>query len=178
VSLPDKWGSTVQVDWAFTGGNGRDVVSQAVTINGADIAPVPAQWRGDVGYGTKVTATVRYCVAAGPTPECKDATATGSTANLFTIATQALAPLTGTCAVPTPYEGEWRTQATCSPGPWVEAPKPADLLCVQAGPAYPEVPAGNPATSPKTVNVWYQDKDRNWYRKPVFLNPDSNIPTC
>ena len=177
VTLPDKWGSTVQVDWTFPGGNGRDVVSQTVAINGADIAPAPAPWRNDVGYGTKVTATVRYCVA-GATPECKDATATGSTATLFTIATQALTPLTGTCAVPTPYEGEWRTQATCSPGTWVEAPNPADLLCTQAGPAYPEFPAGNPVSSPKPVNVWYQDKDRNWYRKPVFLNPDSKIPTC
>jgi hypothetical protein len=179
VSLPEKWGSVAQVDWSFPGGNGRDVVSQTVTINGSGIAPAPARWREDVGYGTTVTATVQYCVGAGSTQECKDATATGSTANLFTVATRALTPLTGTCAVPAPYEGEWRTQATCSPGTWVEAPKPADLLCVRTGPSYPEFPAGNPAPSPfNPVNVWYQDKDRNWYRQPVFLDPDSSIPTC
>lgn len=179
VSLPDKWGSTVQVDWSFPGGNGRDVVSQAVTINGSDVAPAPAQWRKDVGYGATVTATVKYCVGSGATQECKEATDTGSTATLFTLATQALTPLTGTCAVPTPYQGEWRTQATCSPGTWVEAPTPADLVCVQNGPSYPEFPAGHEAPIPfNQVNRWYQDKDRNWYRKPVFVNPDSKIPTC
>jgi len=179
VTLPDKWGSTVQVDWSLPGGNGREVVSQTVTINGSDIPPAPGQWREDVGYGVKVTATVQYCVATGTTPECRDASGTGSTANLFTVATAALAPLTGTCAVPTPYEGEWRTQATCSPGTWVEAPTAADLLCVRTGPSYPEFPAGNPAPAPfKQVNLWYQDKDRNWYRTPVLVKPDSKIPTC
>lgn len=179
VAVPDTWGSIVQVDWSFPGGNGRDVVSQKVTINGTDVAPSPAQWRTDVGYGATVTATVQYCVGSGPARECKDATGTGSTADLFTVATQALAPLAGTCAVPDPYDGEWRTEATCAPGTWVPAPTAADLLCVRPGPSYPEFPAGNPAPSPfRSVNVWYQDKNRLWYRKPVFLSADSKIPTC
>ena len=127
-----------------------------------------------------MTATAKYCVGTGATQACKYATASASTADLFTLAIRALAPLTGTCAVPDPYEGEWRTQATCSPGTWVPAPTSADLLCVRSGPSYPEFPVGNPASTPfKQVNVWYQDKQRNWYREPVFLDPDSKmIPTC
>ena len=179
VTVPDQWGRTVQVDWTFPGGNGREVTAQTVTIDGADIAPRPTSWSRDVGYGATVTATVAYCVGTGADRDCREATARGATATLFTVATRALAPLTGTCATPSPYPGEWRTEDTCAPGTWVPAPRAADLLCVRTGPAYPALPAGGPGPVPgEQVTAWYQDKDRLWYRKPVFVNPDSKIPTC
>jgi hypothetical protein len=184
VAPIDKWGTTLEVTWTFPGGNGRQVTSQTVQISGAvtdnpALSGLSGKWSRDVGYGATISATARYCVGSGATQECKEATAKGSTATVFIIATQALAPLTGTCAVPEPYEGEWRTDANCAPGIWVPAPNPASLLCVQAGPSYPEFPAGNPAPAPfKMVNQWYLDKDRNWYRKPALDGPPSGIPTC
>ena len=179
VSRPDEWGRTIRVDWTFPGGNGREVTAQTVTINGTDVAPRPGSWSQDVGYGATVAATVTYCVGAGAERECREATARGATATLFTVATRALAPLTGTCATPEPYAGQWRTEDTCAPGTWVPAPRAADLLCVTSGPAYPALPAGGPGPVPgDQLTAWYQDKDRLWYRKPVFLDPDSTIPTC
>lgn len=179
VALPDEWGHTVQVEWSFPGGNGREVTAQTVTIAGADVSPRFGSWRQDVKYGVTVTATAAYCVGTGADRECREATARAATATLFTVATQALAPLTGTCAAPSPYPGEWRTEDTCAPGTWVPAPQAADLLCVRNGPAYPALPAGNPGPVPGgQVNDWYQDQNRLWYRKPVFVDPDSKIPTC
>jgi hypothetical protein len=184
VAPTDKWGRTIRADWTFPGGNGREVASQTVTITGTandtpDASSLTGSWSRDVGYGATISVTARYCVGTGATQECKEATAKGSTASVFVVATQALAPLTGTCAVPEPYEGEWRTDANCAPGSWVPAPNPASLLCVRAGATYPEFPAGNPAPAPfKMVNQWYLGIDDNWYRKPVLAGPDPSIPTC
>lgn len=184
VAPTDKWGRTIEVTWTFPGGNGRDVTAQTVTISGAandspDASNLTGSWKRDVDYGATISAKARYCVGSGATQECKEATATGSTATAFAVATQALAPLDGTCAVPERYEGEWRTVDNCAPGVWVTAPAPAELLCVQTGPSYPEFPAGNSAPAPfKMVNQWYLDKNRNWYRKPALSGPPDEIPTC
>ncbi len=184
VAPTDRWASTVAATWTFPGGNGREVTSQTVTISGSvSETQSPTGLTGsltrDIGFGHTVTVTARYCVGSGAGQECREAAATTSTATVFSVATQALQPLAGTCAVPTPYEGEWRTENTCAPGTWVVAPSPADLLCVQTGLSYPELPAGNPAPPPyKMVNQWYLGKDHNWYRKPVLASPDPKIPTC
>lgn len=180
----DEWSSTVTASWTFPGGNGRDVTSQTVTVSGAvsdswDEDTLTGSWSKDIGYGKSVKITVKYCVA-GDRPECREASATAATATPFRLATRALAPLTGTCGVPTQYDGEWRTQSTCgADGTWVPAPTAIDVLCHAAGKPYPELPAGNPATPPyEQVNQWYRGVDDNWYRKPVFPDPDSTIPTC
>ncbi len=181
----DKWGSVMRVTWTFPGGNGRPVESQTVTITGdatATLTPTELtdSWSEDIGFGKEIAVIAKYCVTvSGGARECKEASATAVTATAFTVATRALAPLMGTCAVPTPYEGEWRTETKCAPGTWVPAPKPADLLCVQADLSYPEFPAGNrPPNQIKTVNQWYLGIDDNWYRKPALSDPDSRIPTC
>jgi hypothetical protein len=156
-----------------------------VTITGdatATLTPteLTGSWSEDIGFGKEIAVIAKYCVTvSGGARECKEASATAVTATAFTVATRALAPLMGTCAVPTPYEGEWRTETKCAPGTWVPAPKPADLLCVQADLSYPEFPAGNrPPNQIKTVNQWYLGIDDNWYRKPALSDPDSRIPTC
>lgn len=182
VGPADKWGTVLDVSWTFPGGNGREVTSQEVKITGAVSETVTASVltgsrTPDVGYNQAITVTARYCVGQGAAQECRDASGTGKTATPFQVATQALAPLTGTCAAPEPYPGEWRTEADCAPGVWVTAPNPADLLCVKAAVEYLEVPSGNPMAQPKMVNQWYLGIDHNWYRKPALSSPPSN-PTC
>lgn len=184
VAPTEKWGRSMSVTWTFPGGNGRPVLSQSVQITGAAtdspaVSGLTGSWRRDLDYGSSITVTVRYCVATGGGQDCRQASASGSTATAFVVATQSLAPLPGTCAADEPYPGEWRLEADCDPAHWVPAPAPASLLCVRSGPAYPEFPAGNPAPIPfKMLNQWYLATDGKWYRQPVLTNPDSKIPSC
>ena len=185
VAPTDKWGRTIRADWTFPGGNGREVTSQTVTITGAandtpDASSLTGSWSRDVGYGATISVTARYCVGTGATQECKEATAKGSTASVFVVATQALAPLTGTCAVPEPYEGEWRTDANCAPGSWVPAPNPAEPAVCAGRRDLPRVPGRQPGPRP------VQDGESvvSGHRRQLVPEAgagrpaDPSIPTC
>ncbi|MFN8198840.1 MAG: fibronectin type III domain-containing protein [Nakamurella multipartita] len=184
VGPPDKWGRSMAVSWTFPGGNGREVLSQSVQITGSvtdspAVSGLTGTWQRDLDYGSTITVTARYCVAAAGGQDCRQTKASGSTATVFAVATQSLAPLPGTCAADEPYPGEWRLEADCDPAHWVPAPAPASLLCVRSGPAYPEFPTGNPAPTPfKMLNQWYLATDGKWFRQPILTNPDSKIPSC
>jgi len=185
VAPVDKWASTVSATWTFPGGNGRTVLSQTVQITGAVSESPPADgltgsWSADIGYGASVRVTAKYCVdAGGGQQECREKSATTSTATKFTLATAPQPPLTGTCGVPAQYDGEWRSDANCAPGVWVSVPDSVDLLCAATGAAYPQYPAGSPEPQPyPTVNKWFLGIDHNWYRQPAFQNPNSGLPPC
>lgn len=179
----DKWSSSVTASWTFPGGNGREVVSQSVAVTGAvteswDADTLTDSRTWDIGYGASIKVTVTYCVAGGQ-PECREASATATTATPFQLATQALAPLDGTCAVRVQYDGEWRTRTTCgADGTWVPASTRIGVLCQATGEPYPHYPAGNQTTPNDQLNQWYRDINDTWYRKPAFPEPDQKIPTC
>ena len=86
----------MKVDWTFPDGNGREIVSQTVTLSGAvsdELDPKSKTWTSKaLGLGKKVTVTVSYCVKDGTCSDTvtRDAT-TPSSLSLATVAVGALA---------------------------------------------------------------------------------------
>jgi hypothetical protein len=174
----------VTVSWGFPDtGNGRKITARTVKISGVDdVRIADGSWVGAVGYAKTVTATVQYCVE-GPDACSDEVTAKVTTpaappAPTFSLATVALAPLTGTCGAGAQYDGEWRTDAECGGG-LVVAPAPVEVKCIdQAGVGYPEVPAGNKPDPIAVRTDWYLSSDNKWYRAAAFAPAGTTIPAC
>jgi len=182
VGLVNPFGQQARAEWTFPAGNGRDISKQTVTVSGdlqADLDPVESPWTSpDLGYKKKITVTVQYCVT-GPDECSAEATASVSTATVYSLPTIALAPLLGTCGAVKPYGGEWRTDQNCT-GSWVVAPAKVSVLCVAKSEQYSQFPAGNPAPLPWTpLTTWYLTTDQKWFRTPA-VGPvgTAKIPSC
>jgi hypothetical protein len=166
----------VKVDWTFPDGNGREIVSQTVTLSGAvsdELDPKSKTWTSKaLGLGKKVTVTVSYCVKDGT---CSDTvTRDATTPSSLSLATVAVGALAGTCGTNRQLDGEWAAdKAACGNGTWVPAPRPVEVKCQATGTAYPSAPA---ATT--TDNRWYRSVDNAWYRYPSFVTTDIVIPEC
>ena len=166
----------VKVDWTFPDGNGREIVSQTVTLSGAvsdELDPKSKTWTSKaLGLGKKVTVTVSYCVKDGTCSAT--VTRDAATPSSLSLATVAVGALAGTCGTNRQLDGEWAAdKAACGNGTWVPAPRPVEVKCQATGTAYPSAPA---ATT--TDNRWYRSVDNAWYRYPSFVTTDIVIPEC
>ena len=140
VGLVGENDQQVKVDWTFPDGNGREIVSQTVTLSGAvsdELDPKSKTWTSKaLGLGKKVTVTVSYCVKDGT---CSDTvTRDAATPSSLSLATVAVGALAGTCGTNRQLDGEWAAdKAACGNGTWVPAPRPVEVKCQATGTAYP-----------------------------------------